>query len=131
MSQTSDQMELREEDVRAHYAAALDLIDGFDHAPRIATAKAEAAAPAEKSPGVGTRRRFRSTTPGLVTRRVARTEGVQLTTRIEAVEGGDGLTSPLQATVLQGLRRAAADHPLRVRFSHRVSAGIPCNRRNR
>jgi len=36
MSQTSDQMELREEDVRAHYAAALDLIDGFDHAPRIA-----------------------------------------------------------------------------------------------
>ena len=106
MSQTSDQMELREEDIRAHYAAALDLIDGFDHAPRIATAKA--AAPVEKSPGVGTRRRFRATTPGLVTRRVARTEGVQLTTRVEDVEGGDGLTSPLQATVLQGLRRAVA-----------------------
>ncbi len=108
MSQTHDQMELREEDVRAHYAAALDLIDGFDHAPRIGTAK-EASAPAERSPGVGgTRRRFRSTTPGLAARRVTRTEGIQLTTRVEAVEGGDGLTSPLQATVLQSLRRAIA-----------------------
>ena len=107
MSQTHDQMELREEDVRAHYAPALDLIDGFDHSPRIATASASAA-PAERSSGVGTRRAFRSTTPGLATRRVKRTEGVQLTTRVEAVEGGDGLTSPLQATVLQTLRRAVA-----------------------
>ena len=106
MSQTQDQMELREEDVRAHYAAALDLIDGFDHAPRIG--QATEVAPVERSSGVGTRRRFRSTTPGLVTRRVARTEGIQLTTRVEAVEGGDGLTSPLQATVLQSLRRAVA-----------------------
>lgn len=106
MSQTSDQMELREDDIRSHYAAALDLIDGFDHAPRIA--KATADAPVEKSSGVGTRRRFRSTTPGLATRRTVRAEGIQLTTRIEAVEGGDGLTSPLQATVLQSLRRAIA-----------------------
>mgnify|MGYP005989253379 CR=1 FL=1 len=106
MSQTSDQMELREDDIRSHYAAALDLIDGFDHAPRIATATADA--PVERSSGVGTRRRFRSTTPGLATRRTVRAEGIQLTTRIEAVEGGDGLTSPLQATVLQSLRRAIA-----------------------
>lgn len=106
MSQTSDQMELREEDIRSHYAAALDLIDGFDHAPRVAVATADA--PVEKSSGVGTRRRFRSTTPGLATRRTVRAEGIQLTTRIEAVEGGDGLTSPLQATVLQSLRRAIA-----------------------
>ena len=105
MSQTTDQMELREEEVRAHYAAALDLLDGFDHAPRIATATAPVA---EKSSGVGTRRAFRSTTPGLATRRVARKEGTQLTTRIEAVEGGDGLVSPLQATVQQSLRRAIA-----------------------
>ena len=105
MSQTTDQMELREEEVRAHYAAALDLLDGFDHAPRIATATAPVA---EKSSGIGTRRAFRSTTPGLATRRVARKEGTQLTTRIEAVEGGDGLVSPLQATVQQSLRRAIA-----------------------
>ena len=98
-------MELREEEIRAHYAAALDLLDGFDHAPRIATATAPVA---EKSSGVGTRRRFRSTTPGLATRRVERKEGIQLTTRIEAVEGGDGLVSPLQATVQQSLRRAIA-----------------------
>ena len=98
-------MELREEEIRAHYAAALDLLDGFDHAPRIATATAPVA---EKSSGVGTRRRFRSTTPGLATRRVERKEGIQLTTRIEAVGGGDGLVSPLQATVQQSLRRAVA-----------------------
>ena len=106
MSQTSDQMELREEEIRAHYAAALDLLDGFDHAPRVANV---AAAPmAEKSAGIGTRRAFRSTTPGLTTRRTARTEGIQLTARIEAGAGGDGLVSPLQAHVQQGLRRAIA-----------------------
>ena len=36
MSQTADQMELREEDIRKHYPAALAMLDGFDHAPRIA-----------------------------------------------------------------------------------------------
>ena len=106
MSQTSDLMELREDDVTAHYAAALDLLDGFDHAPRIA--KGTAAAVPEKSAGIGTRRAFRSTTPGLSTRRVQRAEGIQLTTRVEAVAGGDGLTTPLQAHVLTGLRRAIA-----------------------
>jgi len=106
MSQTSDQMELREEDIRAHYAAALDLMDGFDHAPKLAL-RATPGAP-ERSSGIGTRRAFRSTTPGLATRRTVRKEGIQLTTRIEAVEGGDGLVSPLQASVQQGLRRAIA-----------------------
>lgn len=106
MSQTSDQMELREEEIRSHYAAALDLLDGFDHSPRIASGGG--APVAERSPGISAGRRFRSITPGLSTRRVARAEGIQLTGRIEAVEGGDGLTSPLQAHVLQGLRRAIA-----------------------
>jgi len=106
MSQTSDQMELREESIRTHYAAALDMLDGFDHAPRIA--KPEASAGVEKSSGIGTRRAFRSTTPGLAARRVARAEGVQITTRIESVDGGDGLVSPLQAHVQNGLRRAIA-----------------------
>lgn len=106
MSQTSGQMELREEDVVKHYAAALGMLDGFDHAPRIADAKENPVA--EKSSGVGTRRRFRSTTPGLVTKRTARTEGVQLIARIESADQGDGLCSPVQAAVLQGLRRALA-----------------------
>lgn len=106
MSQTTDQMELREEDIRRHYPAALALLEGFDHAPRIATGAA--AAPVERSAGIGTRRAFRSTTPGLVTRRVARTEGIQIATRIESMEAGEGLMSPLQATVLQTLRRALA-----------------------
>jgi energy-coupling factor transporter ATP-binding protein EcfA2 len=105
MSQTSDQMELREEDIRAHYAAALGLLEGFDHAPRVA--KPGAAAIAGRSAGVPERRRFRSTTPGLATRRVERPEGVQLTARIEAV-GGEALTTPLQAHVQHGLRRAIA-----------------------
>ncbi|MEM8593126.1 MAG: AAA family ATPase, partial [Pseudomonadota bacterium] len=106
MSQMSDQMELREEEVRAHYAAALAMLEGFDHAPRVATAR-EAAV--ERSPGVGrASRRFRSTTPGLSASRVARSSGVALRARIEGADEGDALVSPLQASVLSGLRRALA-----------------------
>ncbi|MEP5154098.1 MAG: AAA family ATPase, partial [Planktotalea sp.] len=72
MSVTADQMELREADIQKHYPAALALLQGFDHTPRIA--KARESAVAEKSAGIGTRRRFRSTTPGLVTRSTARSE---------------------------------------------------------
>ena len=82
MSLSSDQMELREEDIRKHYPAALALLEGFDHAPRIARAGEPVAA--ERSSGVGTRRRFRSTTPGLVTRSTVRPEGVRVLERIEA-----------------------------------------------
>ncbi len=106
MSLTSDQMELREEDIRAHYAAAAVMLEGFDHTPRIGKAVAEA--PVERSPGVARTRRFRSTTPGLVTRSTARAEGVQLATRIEECDGDDPLISPLQATVLHVLRRSLA-----------------------
>ncbi len=105
MSQTADQMELREEDVVKHYAAALAMLQGIDHSPRIATG-AVAAAP-ERSAGIGTRRAFRSTTPGLALQRVARPEGVQVLARIETV-AGDGLLSPLQASVGTALRRAIA-----------------------
>ena len=91
MSLTSDQMELPEADIVKHYRAALALLEGFDHAPRIGRA-AEEDAP-ERSSGIGTRRRFRSTTPGLVTRRVARPEGVQLIARIESADGDDALVS--------------------------------------
>ena len=106
MSLTSNLMELREDDIRKHYPAAEAMLDGFDHAPRIASG---GAAPArERSPGVGTRRRFRSTTPGLVTRQTARPEGVHLIERIEASDGGDTLVSPAQAAVMQALRRSLA-----------------------
>ena len=102
MSQMSDQMELREEEILAHYAAALALLDGFDHAPRVGKARVTAA---EASPGVGmSRRRFRSTTPGLSAARTARASGVDLRDRIETEE----LPSPLQASVLTSLRRALA-----------------------
>ena len=105
MSLTSDQMELREEEIRKHYPAAFALLDGFDHAPRIGKAVAEAPV-AERSPGIGTRRRFRSTTPGLVTRQTARPEGVHLVDRIVAADDDDPLTSPRQAAVMGALRRA-------------------------
>lgn len=107
MTLTSDQMELREADIAKHYDAALAMLDGFDHSPRIGKATAPARVE-ERSPGIGTRRRFRSTTPGLVTRQTARPEGVHLIERIEAADGGDALTSPQQATVLNVLRRALA-----------------------
>ncbi|HGG04666.1 MAG TPA: AAA family ATPase, partial [Aliiroseovarius sp.] len=62
----------------------------------------------ERSSGIGTRRRFRSTTPGLVTRSTARPEGVHLIERIEGADGGDPLISPVQASTLHALRRALA-----------------------
>lgn len=101
---TRDTMELKEEDIRAKYDAALTLLSGFDHAPRLAKA-VEVTAP-ERSPGIGTRRTFRPTTPGLVTRPTVRAGGVRLVERVEALS--DGLISPGQASVLHGLRRGLA-----------------------
>ncbi len=101
---TRDTMELKEEAIRIQYEAALNLITGFDHAPRLAKA-VEVAAP-ERSPGIGTRPRFRSTTPGLVTRPTTRPGGVRLVERVEAL--ADGLISPQQAAVLNALRRGVA-----------------------
>jgi hypothetical protein len=103
---TRDTMELREDDIKAHYFAATEMLMGVDHTPRIGTARFSVLAP-EKSPGVAAMgRRFRSTTPGLVTRSMARAEGVRLLDRIAEKDDDDPLTSPLQAAVAQGLRRA-------------------------
>nr|WP_325248454.1 ATP-binding protein [Amylibacter sp.] len=107
MSKTGDLMELKEELILGKYDAAVAMLDGFDHTPRLA-AKRDVDAPVERSSGIGTRRRFRSTTPGLVTRSTARPEGVHLIQRIEGADESDPLTSPVQATVLQSLRRALA-----------------------
>ncbi|WP_323784123.1 ATP-binding protein [Thalassovita sp.] len=107
MSQTSDQMELREDDIRAHYGAAVAMLEGIDHTPRIAKGKDAAGAPGRSSGVVG-HRRFRSTTPGMVTRSTARPEGVKLLQRIEASDGTDPLISPVQANVMNSLRRALA-----------------------
>ena len=101
---TRDTMELKEETIRSHYEAALGLLTGFDHAPRIATAMA--VAEPERSPGIGARPRFRSTIPGMAARSTARPGGVRLIERIEGL--GDGLVTPQQATALAALRRALA-----------------------
>ncbi|MCX7558446.1 ATP-binding protein [Sulfitobacter sp. F26204] len=106
MSRTSDAMELREEDIAGHVGMAQALLEGFDHAPRIGTGAGGEAV--ERSSGIGTRRRFRSTTPGLVTRRRVTPGAVSLIARVEGADGDDALMSPLQATVLHGLRRAIA-----------------------
>ena len=107
MSNTSDLMELKEDLIREKYSAAESLLGGFDHTPRLAKAK-DAAPRKEKSSGIGTRRRFRSTTPGLVTKSTARTEGVHIIERVEGADDGGVLTSPVQAHVLFALRRALA-----------------------
>jgi len=106
MSQTSDAMELREEDIKGHMAVAQALLEGLDHAPRIGKAVDEGSV--EKSAGLGTRRKFRATTPGLVAVRQHVSGAVQLIARIEGTDEGDALISPLQATVLHVLRRAIA-----------------------
>ncbi|MBV1895833.1 MAG: ATP-binding protein [Rhodobacteraceae bacterium] len=107
MSLTSDQMELREADIVKHYPAAVAMLDGFDHTPRIGAATTPARAE-ERSPGITRHRRFRSTTPGMVTQRTARPEGVHIINRVEGSDDSDVLTSPQQAIVMQALRRALA-----------------------
>ena len=104
MTSARDTMELKEDSIRAQYDAALALLTGFDHAPRLA--KAADTVAVERSPGIGTRPRFRSTTPGLVTRSVARPGGVRLIERVDSL--GDGLMSPLQSQALGALRRGLA-----------------------
>ncbi|MEL6700220.1 MAG: ATP-binding protein, partial [Pseudomonadota bacterium] len=106
MSETTGQMELREAAIREKYELAMSLLDGFDHAARVASADGPAAP--EKSHGIGTRRRFRSTTPGLATRRTVRADGVHLRDTVEGVGEDDPLVSPVQANVLAGLRRSVA-----------------------
>ncbi|MFA9231245.1 MAG: ATP-binding protein [Microgenomates group bacterium] len=104
MSGNRDVMELREEAIQAQYEAALGMLSGFDHAPRLA--KAGEVATAERSPGIGSRPRFRSAVPGLAARSTARPGGVRLLDRVEGL--GDGLISPLQASALHALRRGLA-----------------------
>jgi len=102
---TRDTMELKEETIRAQYEAALGMVLGFDHAPRLA--KAMVSAPkAERSSGIGARPTFRSTVPGMATRTTARPGGVRLAERVEGLS--DGLVSPLQAAVLNAVRRSLA-----------------------
>lgn len=110
MSLNSDQMELREDDIRKHYPAAENMLDGFDHSPRIARPRPQEAStpPAERSPGIAHTRRLRSTTPGLATRSTARPDGVHLIERIVACDESDPLVSPLQATAQRSLRRGLA-----------------------
>ena len=104
MTNARDTMELREDNVRVQYDAALALLTGFDHAPRLG--KAADPVTAERSPGIGTRPRFRSTTPGLVTRSVVRPGSVRVIERVDGL--GDGLISPLQSQALGALRRGLA-----------------------
>lgn len=106
MSAPRDEMELKEDAVRAHYVAAAGMLQGFDHAPRLG--KVREAEAVERSPGIGTRPRFRSTTPGLITQTTARPAGVRLIERVEAVGGDDPIIAPQEAVVLQALRRALA-----------------------
>ncbi|MEO8530910.1 MAG: AAA family ATPase [Deltaproteobacteria bacterium] len=108
MSQTSDVMELKEDDIRAHYAAAGEMLMGIDHTPRLAQARLTLISP-DKSPEIASMtRRFRSTTPGLVTRSTSRPDGVRLIDRIAETDADDPLTSPTQAAVTHALRRALA-----------------------
>ena len=107
---SNDLMEIKEDLIREKYAVAENLLTAFDHTPRMAKNTINEAL--EKSPGIGTRRRFRSTTPGLITKSNARPEGVRLINRIQnaddAQAGEDKFVSPIQATVLHSLRRALA-----------------------
>jgi hypothetical protein len=65
MSQTSDQMELREVDIRKHYAAVAEMLMAVDHTPRLAQARLSLEVP-ERSPDVAAmgRRRFRGLSHG-------------------------------------------------------------------
>ncbi|WP_373235743.1 ATP-binding protein [Cohaesibacter celericrescens] len=105
MTISTDLMELKEDHIREKYTLVEVMLAGFDHTPRIATTR-NAKPVTERSSGLGTRRRFRSTTPGFTTRPNTASEGVRLSERITECDDDDPLMSPLQATVLRSLRRA-------------------------
>lgn len=107
MSTSQNLLEIREEKIRGHYAAAEATLGGFDHTPRMA-AQGTASTSAARSSGIPGRRRMRSTTPGLAARSTARPEGVKLIERIDGVDPEDAFLSPVQATTLQVLRRSIA-----------------------
>ena len=106
MSTPRSQMEIREEQIRAHYAHAAELLQGFEHAPRLA--QADPAEPSSAPRGLPGRRAFRSTTPGLVTQRRSGARSVTLETSVTAGDDDDPLISPQQAGTLRTLRRALA-----------------------
>ncbi|MFQ5438674.1 MAG: ATP-binding protein [Paracoccaceae bacterium] len=109
MKAAGNLMELKEERITTRYEAAMTLLQGFEHAPRIAKPRASAGVTTrERSPGITGHRPFRSTTPGLATRSAARPGSVHLIERIKGADDGDPLTSPVQANVLRALRRALA-----------------------
>ncbi len=108
MSLPRDTMELGEEDILKHYPAAVEMLMGIDHTPRLAQARLIPSSP-ERSPGVSAmNRRFRSTTPGMITRTMSRPDGVRLLDRFAEMDDDDPLTSTVQAAVAMGLRRALA-----------------------
>lgn len=106
MSTSQNLMEISEDAILEKYPEAHEMLNGFDHAPRIG--KLKETVQAERSSGVGTRRRFRSTTPGLATQSTARPDGVNLMERIQGADDDDPIMSPLQAQVLHAMRRALA-----------------------
>jgi hypothetical protein len=73
---TRDTMELKEETIRAQYEAALGMVFGFDHAPRLAKPLVVRRWRSGRR-GSG-RPTFRSTVPGMATRSTARPGGVRL-----------------------------------------------------
>ena len=81
-------IEIKESDIRKHYAQAYQLLSGFDYAPRVRKGRGRAPTTRGRSPGIPGRRRFRSTTPGLSTPS-AQTAGVSLAGRIQAVDDED------------------------------------------
>ena len=54
MSQSSDQMELREDEIRKHYGAATEMLMRLNHAPHLGKPRLSLEAP-EKSPDVAGR----------------------------------------------------------------------------
>ena len=100
-------IEIKESDIRKHYAQAYQLLSGFDYAPRFGKPVEGAPTTRGRSPGIPGRRRFRSTTPGLSTPS-APSAGVSLEARIQAVDDEDPLQSETQAHVLRSARRAIA-----------------------
>ena len=109
MSDAKTAMELKEEDIRKHYAAAHTALSEIDHAPRYAE---DAAPKAKAAPSSTTyvRRRLRSTVPGispaLGERRPA--EHASLIETVAAIEDDDPLPSEVQNHVLRVLRRGIA-----------------------
>lgn len=107
MTDARQAMQLKEDDILSHYAAAYHSLTSLNHRPRFATPVSENP---PSSTGGYTRRRFRSTIPGMspVSQASHSASQASVVDTIAGITPDDPLPSEVQSHVIRVLRRGLA-----------------------